>query len=32
VVKDPEGIFTLKTVTTIVKDSQDNFHTKCPMK
>jgi branched-chain amino acid transport system substrate-binding protein len=32
VVKDPEGIFTLKTVTTIVKDSQDNFHDKCPMK
>jgi branched-chain amino acid transport system substrate-binding protein len=31
-VKDAEGSLTLKTVTTIVKDSQDNFHTKCPMK
>jgi branched-chain amino acid transport system substrate-binding protein len=31
-VKDAQGNFTLKTVTTIVKDSQDNFHTKCPMK
>jgi branched-chain amino acid transport system substrate-binding protein len=32
VVKDAEGNFTLKTVTTIVKDSQDQFHEKCPMK
>jgi branched-chain amino acid transport system substrate-binding protein len=32
VVKDAEGMLTLKTVTTIVKDSQDNFHEKCPMK
>ena len=24
--------FVLKTVATIVKDSQDNFHDKCPMK
>ena len=32
VVKDPEGNLTLKTVTTIVKDSQDQFHTRCPMK
>ena len=32
VVKDAEGNFTLKTVTTIVKDSQDQFHDKCPMK
>jgi branched-chain amino acid transport system substrate-binding protein len=32
VVKDAEGNLTLKTVQTIVKDSQDNFHTKCPMK
>jgi branched-chain amino acid transport system substrate-binding protein len=32
VVKDAEGNFTLKTVTTIVKDSQDQFHQQCPMK
>ena len=32
VVKDPEGDLTLKTVTTIVKDSQDQFHGRCPMK
>ena len=32
VVKDAEGNFTLKTVTTIVKDSQDQFHDQCPMK
>ncbi len=32
VVKDAEGNFTLKTVTMIVKDSQDQFHDKCPMK
>src|SRR5438874_2598904 len=32
VVKDAEGQLALKTVTTIVKDSQDNFHDKCPMK
>jgi branched-chain amino acid transport system substrate-binding protein len=32
VVKDSEGNLTLKTVETIVKDSQDNFHTKCSMK
>ena len=32
VVKDAEGNFTLKTVTTIVKDSQDQFHEKCSMK
>jgi branched-chain amino acid transport system substrate-binding protein len=32
VVKDAESNFTLKTVTTIVKDSQDQFHDKCPMK
>ena len=32
VVKDAEGNLTLKTVTTIVKDSQDQFHEKCPMK
>jgi branched-chain amino acid transport system substrate-binding protein len=32
VVKDAEGTLTLKTVTTIVKDSQDKHHQKCPMK
>ena len=32
VVKDAEGNLTLKTVATIVKDSQDRFHDKCPMK
>src|SRR5258705_7988286 len=32
VVKDAEGNLTLKTVATIVKDSQDKFHNKCPMK
>ena len=32
VVKDAKGDYVLKTVATIVKDSQDNFHNKCPMK
>jgi branched-chain amino acid transport system substrate-binding protein len=32
VVKDAKGDFVLKTVATIVKDSQDSFHSKCPMK
>ena len=32
VVKDAQGNLTLKTVATIVKDSQDQFHDKCPMK
>jgi len=32
VVKDANGDYVLKTVTTIVKDSQDSFHDKCPMK
>jgi branched-chain amino acid transport system substrate-binding protein len=32
VVKDAEGQLSLKTVATIVKDSQDRFHDKCPMK
>ncbi len=32
VVKDKDGHLVLKTVATIVKDSQDNFHQKCPMK
>jgi branched-chain amino acid transport system substrate-binding protein len=32
VVKDAEGQLALKTVATIVKDSQDKYHDKCPMK
>ncbi|HET7847627.1 MAG TPA: ABC transporter substrate-binding protein [Pseudolabrys sp.] len=32
VVKNAKGEYVLKTVATIVKDSQDNFHNKCPMK
>jgi branched-chain amino acid transport system substrate-binding protein len=32
VVKDAGGNLGLKTVTTIVKDSQDKFHDRCPMK
>jgi len=32
VVKDADGQLALKTVATIVKDSQDGFHDKCPMK
>jgi branched-chain amino acid transport system substrate-binding protein len=32
VVKDAKGEFVLKTVATIVKDDQDRFHDKCPMK
>jgi branched-chain amino acid transport system substrate-binding protein len=32
VVKDSDGNLTLKTVATIVKDSQDQFHDKCSMK
>jgi branched-chain amino acid transport system substrate-binding protein len=32
VVKDDKGELVLKTVATIVKDSQDRFHEKCPMK
>src|SRR6266702_1894312 len=32
VVKDAQGNLTLKTVATIVKDSQDKFHNKCQMK
>ena len=32
VVKDDKGDFVLKTVATIVKDNQDSFHGKCPMK
>ena len=32
VVKDGDGALSLKTVATIVKDDQDRFHDKCPMK
>jgi branched-chain amino acid transport system substrate-binding protein len=32
VVKDADGQLSLKTVATIVKDDQDHFHDKCPMK
>ncbi|HLI98985.1 MAG TPA: ABC transporter substrate-binding protein [Bradyrhizobium sp.] len=32
VVKDPSGEFALKTVAAIVRDDQDHFHDKCPMK
>jgi branched-chain amino acid transport system substrate-binding protein len=32
VVKNADGKFVLKTVATIVKDDQDRFHDKCPMK
>jgi branched-chain amino acid transport system substrate-binding protein len=32
VVKDAAGQLSLKTVSTIVKDDQDRFHDKCPMK
>ena len=32
VVKDASGELSLKTIATIVKDNQDRFHDKCPMK
>jgi branched-chain amino acid transport system substrate-binding protein len=32
VVKDADGVLALETVATIVKDDQDRFHDKCPMK
>jgi branched-chain amino acid transport system substrate-binding protein len=32
VVKNAKGEFVLKTVATIVKDNQDMYHDKCPMK
>ncbi len=32
VVMDADGQLSLKTVATIVKDDQDRFHDKCPMK
>jgi branched-chain amino acid transport system substrate-binding protein len=31
-VKDANGELSLKTVATIVKDHQDRFHDRCPMK
>jgi branched-chain amino acid transport system substrate-binding protein len=31
-VKDAEGNYTLKTTATVLKDDQDRFHDKCPMK
>jgi branched-chain amino acid transport system substrate-binding protein len=31
-VKNDDGSYALKTVATIVKDDQDRFHDKCPMK
>jgi branched-chain amino acid transport system substrate-binding protein len=31
-VKDSEGNYALKTVATILKDDQDRFHDKCPIK
>jgi branched-chain amino acid transport system substrate-binding protein len=32
VVKGEDGSLNLKTIATVVKDSQDTFHDKCPMK
>jgi branched-chain amino acid transport system substrate-binding protein len=32
VVKEADGSLSLKTVATVVKDDQDRFHDKCPMK
>jgi len=32
VVKDEDGSFALRTVETVVENSQDRFHDKCPMK
>jgi branched-chain amino acid transport system substrate-binding protein len=32
VVKDSDGEFSLKTVTTVVENDQDRYHDKCPMK
>jgi len=31
-VKNDDGTYALKTVSLIVKDDQDRFHDKCPMK
>jgi len=32
VVKDADGVLTLKTAATVLKDARDNFAEKCPMK
>jgi len=32
VVKDADGVLTLKTAATVLKDAKDNFAEKCPMK
>jgi branched-chain amino acid transport system substrate-binding protein len=32
VVKDADGTLSLKTVTAVVKDDQDRYHDRCPMK
>jgi branched-chain amino acid transport system substrate-binding protein len=32
VVKNADGRFEVKTVTIILKDHQDRYHDKCPMK
>jgi branched-chain amino acid transport system substrate-binding protein len=32
VVKDADGTLSLKTVATVVKDDQDRYHDRCPMK
>jgi branched-chain amino acid transport system substrate-binding protein len=32
VVKNPDGSFSMKTVTKVVEDAQDRYHDKCPMK
>jgi branched-chain amino acid transport system substrate-binding protein len=31
-VKDPEGMMTVKTIATAVKDGKDSYYEKCPMK
>ena len=31
-VKNADGSYSLRTAATIVKDDQDKFHDKCPMK
>ena len=31
-VKDPEGMMTVKTIATAVKDGKDPYYEKCPMK
>jgi branched-chain amino acid transport system substrate-binding protein len=31
-IKDADGNYTLKTTATVLKDDQDRFHDKCPMK